>query len=133
MSVSARNTGTAPARDVTVLRNLLTTEGLDALEWETWTEPGRSGVELHRLYVTDDTRPGSALVTRMRPGAHGDLHEHLGYELVFVLEGELVNDNGDRYTAGDLIVEEPGSVHQVSTEKGCVLLGVRAAPTAPRS
>ncbi|GHG73921.1 cupin domain-containing protein [Streptomyces griseocarneus] len=132
MSVPARTTGPVPARNVTVLRGLLSSEGLDALDWQTWAEPGRSGVEVHRLYVTDDAGPASALLTRMRPGAHGDLHEHLGYELVFVLEGELINDNGDRYTVGDLIVEEPGSVHRVSTEKGCVLLGVREAPTVPR-
>jgi anti-sigma factor ChrR (cupin superfamily) len=65
----------------------------------------------------------------MVAGAHGDLHEHLGYELMLVLAGELVNDNGDRYTVGDLVIEEPGSVHQVTSHTGCTVLGVRAGPT----
>ncbi|MFC7309308.1 cupin domain-containing protein [Streptomyces monticola] len=118
-------------RDVTVLRDIFDPVGLDALRWERWQEPGRAGVDLHRLYVTDDDASGAAMITRMAPGAHGDLHEHLGYELILVLEGELCNDNGDRYRAGDLVIEEPGSVHQVSTETGCTVLGVRHAPTRP--
>jgi anti-sigma factor ChrR (cupin superfamily) len=118
-------------RNVTVLRDIFDPVGLDALNWERWQEPGRAGVDLHRLYVTDDDASGAAMITRMAPGAHGDLHEHLGYELILVLEGELHNDNGDRYRTGDLVVEEPGSVHQVSTETGCTVLGVRHAPTRP--
>ncbi|NBE50613.1 cupin domain-containing protein [Streptomyces boluensis] len=118
-------------RNVTVLRDIFDPVGLDALAWERWEEPGRAGVDLHRLYVTDDDASGAAMITRMAPGAHGDLHEHLGHELILVLEGELRNDNGDRYRPGDLVVEEPGSVHRVSTETGCTVLGVRHAPTRP--
>ncbi|MDI3389994.1 cupin domain-containing protein [Streptomyces sp. B-S-A8] len=118
-------------RHVTVVRDIFDPVGLDALRWERWQEPGRAGVDVHRLYVTDDDASGAAMITRMAPGAHGDLHEHLGYELILVLEGELCNDNGDRYRAGDLVVEEPGSVHRVSTGTGCTVLGVRHAPTRP--
>ncbi|MGW2562119.1 cupin domain-containing protein [Streptomyces sp. NPDC001514] len=133
MSVAAQNAATTTepqVRNVTVLRDILGSAGLDALDWERWVEPGRAGVDLHRLYVTDDGS-GAAMITRMAPGAHGDLHEHLGYELILVLEGELRNDNGDRYLPGDLVIEEPGSIHQVSTESGCTVLGVRHAPTRP--
>ncbi|MEV6962846.1 hypothetical protein AB0M97_27520 [Streptomyces sp. NPDC051207] len=51
---------------------------------------------------------------------------------MFVLQGELCNDNGDRYAAGDLVVEESGSVHRVSSETGSTLLGIREAPVEPR-
>src|SRR2546430_6469773 len=101
-------------RDVLVLRDLLTKGGLDALDWRRWEQPGRSGVDIHPLYTTPDEPTGTAFIVRMGAGAHGDLHEHLGYELMFVLDGELRNDNGDRYAAGDLIVERPGSAHRVS-------------------
>ncbi|MCA6093724.1 cupin domain-containing protein [Streptomyces sp. SCA3-4] len=121
----------AGPRPATVLRGLLSPEGLDALDWTTWSEPGRAGVEAVRLYTTDGPSPATGLISRMAPGAHGDLHEHLGYEAMFVLQGELCDDSGARYTTGDLIVVEPGSVHQVSTETGCVVLGFRDAPTAP--
>ncbi|QFR97896.1 cupin domain-containing protein [Streptomyces tsukubensis] len=121
----------AQPREVTVVRDIFDPVGLDALPWEHWAEPGRAGVELHRLYLTDDDAAGAAMITRMAPGAHGDLHEHLGHELILVLEGELRNDNGDRYRPGDLVIEEPGSVHRVSTVTGCTVLGVRHAATRP--
>lgn len=119
------------SRPATVLRDLLSPAGLDALKWSSWVEAGRAGVEFVPLYTTEGPRPSTGLLSRMSPGAHGDLHEHLGYEAMFVLQGELLDDSGARYTAGDLVVVAPGSVHQVSTETGCVVLGFRDAPTAP--
>ncbi|WP_051846152.1 cupin domain-containing protein [Streptomyces sp. NRRL F-5053] len=119
-------------RAVTVLRGLLTAEGREALDWHGWDEPGRAGVQIRPLYTTRPPHAATAFLVRFGPGAHGDLHEHLGHELMFVLDGELINDNGDRYTAGDLIVEEPGSVHRVRTETGVTVLGVREGPTVPR-
>ncbi|MEU4063491.1 cupin domain-containing protein [Streptomyces wedmorensis] len=118
-------------RSVTVLRDLLSPEALDSVEWRRWHEPGRTGTAIHALYETADDQPATAQLIRFDPGAHGDLHEHLGYELMFVLQGELLNDNGDRYGVGDLVVEEPGSVHRISTETGCTLLGIREAPVVP--
>jgi anti-sigma factor ChrR (cupin superfamily) len=119
-------------RTVTVLRDILTAEGRAKLDWVSWIQPGRAGTEIFPIYTTDGPEPASAQLIRFAPGAHGDLHEHLGYELMIVLEGELRNDNGDVYTVGDLVVEEPGSVHQISTDTGCTLFGVREAPTVPR-
>ena len=120
-------------RSVTVLRDLLSPEALDSVAWRRWREPGRTGTALHALYETDGDRPATAQLIRFDPGAHGDLHEHLGYELMFVLQGELLNDNGDRYRVGDLVIEEPGSVHRISTETGCTLLGIREAPVVPKN
>ncbi|MEY9834805.1 cupin domain-containing protein [Streptacidiphilus sp. EB103A] len=128
----AQRTDAPRERAVTVLRQLLTTEGRDTLKWTTWNEPGRSGVEICPLYATEAPQNATAFLVRFAPGAHGDLHEHLGYELMFVLDGDLVNDNGDRYTAGDLVIEAPGSVHRVRTETGVTVLGVREAPTVSR-
>jgi len=121
-------------RSVMVLRSLITAAGREAVGWNTWTEPGRSsGVDIRPLYATDAPQSATAFLVRFAPGAHGDLHEHLGYELMFILDGELINDNGDRYTTGDLIIESPGSVHRVRTETGVVALGVREAPTVSRN
>ncbi|MEW9532604.1 cupin domain-containing protein [Microbispora sp. NPDC049125] len=120
---------TARQRDVLVVRDLLSAAGRDAVDWRRWVQPGREGVDIHTLYLTG--QDATAFLVRFGPGSHGDLHEHLDYELMFVLEGELRNDNGDRYGVGDLIIEEPNSVHQVSSESGCTLLVVREAPTRP--
>lgn len=118
-------------RNVLVLRDLLSGGALDELPWRQWVQPGRAGAETVPLYTAEGgpTGPATAFLVRFGPNSHGDLHEHTGYELMFVLRGELHNDNGDRYTVGDLIIEEPESVHQVSAPDGCVLLVVRQGPT----
>ncbi|TAK72029.1 MAG: hypothetical protein EPO11_10625, partial [Gammaproteobacteria bacterium] len=66
-----------------------------------------------------------------RPGSHGNLHEHLGFEMLLILSGELNNDNGDRYLAGTLFVEKPNSVHRVSSPSGCMALVIREKGTRP--
>jgi anti-sigma factor ChrR (cupin superfamily) len=121
------------ARTVTVLRDIFSAEGRAALDWVVWAQPGRAGTDICPIYTTAGPQQASAQLIRFAPGAHGDLHEHLGYELMIVLDGELRNDNGDVYTVGDLVVEEPGSVHRISTETGCTWFGVREAPTVPRA
>jgi quercetin dioxygenase-like cupin family protein len=132
LTTTPETAAAAARRGVMVLRDLLSAQNRAALQWRTWTEPGRAGSETYPLYTTGDGREATAFLVRFGPGAHGDLHEHLGYELMFVLDGEMVNDNGDRYTAGDLVIEEPGSVHRVSSETGFTVLAVREAPTMPR-
>ncbi|MFE4703577.1 cupin domain-containing protein [Streptomyces sp. NPDC001935] len=133
MPTTPNPAGTRTDRQVTVLRDLLSPQALDTLQWKRWIEPGRTGTAIHTLYETDDDRPATAQLIRFDPGSHGDLHEHLGHELMFVLQGELLNDNGDRYRTGDLVVEQPGSVHRISTETGCTLLGIREAPVVPKN
>jgi anti-sigma factor ChrR (cupin superfamily) len=133
MSISQQSVTDPMTRNVTVLRDLLSDDGLNAIDWDHWVEPGRAGTDIHAIYAAPEgPRPGTAQLIRFAAGAHGDLHEHLGYELMFVLQGELLNDNGDRYTTGDLVIEEPGSVHRITTDIGCTLLGIREAPVAPR-
>ncbi|CUU54946.1 ChrR Cupin-like domain-containing protein [Parafrankia irregularis] len=126
-----------------VFRDLLSEANLAGLDWQTWLQPDRKGAEVFALFpeppstssaASPPSPPSSgvaAFLTRLAPGAHGDLHEHLGHELMFVLAGELIEDDGSRYGVGDVVVKAPGSVHRVMTDAGCTVLGVRAAPTRP--
>jgi anti-sigma factor ChrR (cupin superfamily) len=101
------------------------------LSFQEYVQPGREAVGAYWLYASEQTGPNGAeaYVARFGPGSHGDLHRHLGFELLFVLDGELRNDNGDVYGRGWLVVERPDSVHQVSSEHGCVVLVVREKRT----
>jgi anti-sigma factor ChrR (cupin superfamily) len=103
------------------------------LQWTPYIQPGRSAVDVEWLYTGEQTGPtgAEAYLAHFRPGSHGNLHEHLGYELLLILEGELHNDNGDQYPAGTLFVEKPHSVHQVSSPAGCIALVVREKGTRP--
>jgi anti-sigma factor ChrR (cupin superfamily) len=52
-------------------------------------------------------------LVRLRPGEAFPHHGHVGEERTLVLQGELVDDQGRRYRAGDLIVSADGSSHEV--------------------
>ena len=115
------------ARDVKVYRRLLD-GGLDAAQFD-WAPLGRAGnvgISVVWLYTANETTDGAeAYIARYAPGAHDDLHGHLGYELTLVLDGELHDDNGDVYQPGTLVVERPGSVHQFTSPGGCSVFVVR--------
>lgn len=116
-----------------VLRDVLQERTtLDDLRWAVWEEPGRAGVEHHLLWSPTSDDPSAAMLLRFEPGGHSDFHEHLGVELMMVLDGVLEHSDGQRFNKGDLVVEEPGSQHQMSSSEGCVVLAVRTKPTDPR-
>ena len=121
-----------PHRSLEVHRRLFNPDPSGSgLSFEDYAQPGREAVGAHWLYTGEQTGPDAAesYVARFGPGAHGDLHRHLGFELLFILDGELHNDNGEVYGPGSLVMERPGSVHQVSSELGCVMLVVREKRT----
>jgi anti-sigma factor ChrR (cupin superfamily) len=105
------------------------------IEWTTWVEPGRAGVEHHVLWAPDkdNGEDSVGLLLRFPPEAHGDYHEHLGYELMLVLEGVLDHSDGTAFHAGDLVVEPPGSEHQMSSASGCTVLAIRTRPAEARN
>ncbi|KAA2253940.1 allophanate hydrolase [Solihabitans fulvus] len=107
---------------------------LDELSWVPWVEPGRAGVDHYPLWTPNpETGEESiGLLLRFPPGAHGDFHEHLGFELMLVLEGSLDHSDGTVFEQGDLVVEGPGTRHQMSSAKGCTVLAIRTRPAAAR-
>ncbi|WMX44365.1 cupin domain-containing protein [Streptomyces roseicoloratus] len=122
--------------DVTVYRDVLRDGFAQTdLPWVPWTEPGREGVEYVVLWGPGHAgeEDSASLLLRFPPGAHGDFHEHLGHELMLVLDGTLDHSDGRRFERGDLVVEEPGTRHQMSSATGCTVLAVRARPASPRT
>lgn len=93
----------------------------DSVGWE----PFRAGVEIVRLYTSDDGR--SAALLRYAPGASVPLHEHPGYEHILILSGSQVDERGTHPT-GTLLVNPPGSAHAVSSPDGCVVLAIWERP-----
>ncbi len=116
-----------------ILSNLsLASDALKSLDWTAYDQPGRSGVLIHPLYDTADTGPGgpAAAIVRYLPGARVLRHRHPGYELIYVLEGELINDSG-RHGPGTLEVCAPDSAHALRSDTGCVFLVVWEQPVEP--
>lgn len=88
--------------------------------------PFREGVEIHRLY---DTGGGGAAAAFLKyaPGAGVPLHRHAGYETIFVLDGSQSDASG-LYPKGSTVVNPPGTIHEVSSAEGCVVLIVWEKP-----
>jgi len=72
----------------------------------------------------DDQRPeGTGLhILKMAPGATSLPHEHTSDEMIYVLEGELVDFDGTRYRAGDMVLLRAGTIHSSHSPDGCSLL-----------
>jgi quercetin dioxygenase-like cupin family protein len=68
----------------------------------------------------EDTGQGSFLI-RFKPGAKSINHEHVGYEELLVLDGELEDSDGTIYKQNDFISLRPGSKHCSVSHTGCTL------------
>ncbi|MGV6848939.1 MAG: cupin domain-containing protein [Marinibacterium sp.] len=79
--------------------------------------PFRDGITACRLL---DGAPAIA-VLRYEKGARVPLHEHVGAEMIVVLDGSQSDENGT-YLQGDVVINPPGSRHSVWSEDGCVVL-----------
>lgn len=110
----AKNARFRQMPDSLILRDLLT-GGTDHLTWE----PFRPGVDVSWIYRDGDQGPAAAFL-RYEPGARIPNHLHAGFEHVLVLSGSQTDRNG-RHGPGTLVVNQPGSTHDVVSEEGCVV------------
>ncbi len=88
--------------------------------------PFKEGVDIYRLYGDGETGPTAALL-RFRAGGRVPLHEHTGYEHIFVLSGSQVDENS-RADTGMLIINPPGTSHSILSEAGCIVLAIYEKP-----
>src|SRR4051812_39808851 len=69
------------------------------------------------------------ILSRLEPGAGIPPHTHEDLEQTFVLEGSLVDDEGE-CTAGNFVIRAKGSRHSPRAPKGCLMLVFFLKPTA---
>lgn len=79
--------------------------------------PFRTGITISPLL---EGSPAIA-VLRYDSGARVPLHEHIGAEMILVLEGSQSDENGT-YVQGDMVINPAGSRHSVWSDEGCVVL-----------
>jgi anti-sigma factor ChrR (cupin superfamily) len=89
-------------------------------------KPFQPGVDIYRLYDDGADGPNAALL-RFQPGGRVPLHEHTGYEHIFVLSGSQVDENSEAHT-GSLIINPPGTSHSILSENGCIVLAIYEKP-----
>lgn len=59
---------------------------------------------------------------KMAPGMITETHIHTSHEEFFVLEGDITDNDGTEYVAGDLVLLKAGTEHNSRTKNGCTLL-----------
>ena len=89
-------------------------------------QPYREGVEVHQLYKRGEDGPAAAFL-RYRPGARIPAHVHTGYEHIFIISGSQIDQRGS-HVAGTLIINPPGSGHDVHSPEGCTVLPIWERP-----
>ncbi len=79
-------------------------------------------VDVHWFYRCDEHGPAAGLI-RFQPGGRVPLHEHCGFEHIYVLSGSQTDENG-RLPAGGFMVHAPGTRHSILSEEGCLVLAI---------
>ena len=89
------------------------------------TSPGNKMKVIYDDPVTDML----TILSKLEPGAGIPAHVHEDLEQTFVLEGSLVDTEGE-CTAGNFVIRAKGSRHSPVAPNGCTMLVFFLKPTA---
>jgi anti-sigma factor ChrR (cupin superfamily) len=95
---------------------------LDDIEFEVFVN--QHGVADGLAFQHDrDRRLGSGFhLYKMEPGYTTIAHRHNGNEEFFIVSGDLTDNDGTAYRAGDLVWMKDGTEHCSYSENGCVIV-----------
>ena len=85
-----------------------------------------TGVQYIPLRSDAKERTGTFLL-KMAPGSTYPPHRHPGGEELMVLKGEM-SVSGQGMKVGDFLFAPPGSIHEVTSETGCMFLSILPEP-----
>ncbi|WP_052298079.1 cupin domain-containing protein [Moritella sp. PE36] len=97
------------------------------LEFEPINKNGRASAEVHWLFKAEEADGSAAAVIRYYAGGDAPPHLHTGFELIYILEGEMQTSTGE-VKKNDLILLKPGSIHKSSSKSGCLALIIWQQP-----
>ena len=96
---------------------------LETLEFTPFDRYGNDVPKLFWNPVTFDRETGQGcFVIRFEPGGVSTPHEHHGFEEFHVLDGEVVDHDGVRYTKGDFVSLGPGVRHYSHSPDGVLVI-----------
>lgn len=91
-----------------------------------WAPTGHEGIDI-KILMKDDTTGLMTALFRWQPGSVLSDHEHVEIEQSFILEGSLVDEDGE-VTAGNFVWRPAGSRHVAKAPKGALILGFFLKP-----
>jgi anti-sigma factor ChrR (cupin superfamily) len=96
---------------------------VDSLPWKPTPCPG-----IDMKILVEDTASGLlTALFRWQPGSELSLHEHVEIEQTFVLEGSLVDEEGE-VTAGNYVWRPKGNRHTARSPDGALVLSMFLKP-----
>jgi anti-sigma factor ChrR (cupin superfamily) len=91
-----------------------------------WKPTQCEGVET-KVLMEDKERGLLTVLTRWQPGATLPDHEHTDIEQTYILEGSIVDGEGE-VTAGNYVWRPSGSRHAATAPNGCLSLAIFLKP-----
>jgi anti-sigma factor ChrR (cupin superfamily) len=91
-----------------------------------WKPTPCAGIDMKILLEDKDTGLLTALF-RWQPGSELTLHEHVEIEQTFVLQGSLIDDEGE-VTAGNYVWRPKGNRHVAKSPHGALVLSIFLKP-----
>ena len=86
-------------------------------------EPFEEEVGTGLLQLNPNAPRGTGFyIYRMEPGASSSPHQHVGAEEFYIIEGELIDNDGTRYRAGDVVWLDAGTEHNSTSPSGCTIV-----------
>jgi len=96
---------------------------VDQLPWKPTPTPG---IDMKVLLEDQESGLLTALF-RWQPGTALDLHEHVEIEQTYVLQGSIVDDEGE-VTAGNYVWRPKGNRHLARSPKGALVISFFLKP-----
>lgn len=91
-----------------------------------WAPSKFPGIKTKVLYSDPDSGM-STILFKMEPGAIVPLHEHTAIEQTYIIEGSLVDQEGEALP-GQFVWRPGGHVHQAYSPNGAILLSIFMKP-----
>ena len=77
----------------------------------------------------DEKLEHEVFIVKFAPGSSSSFHKHKGFEEFYVIDGELIDDDGKVFKKGDYIKFQKGTKHSSHSKTGCTLLVILYAGT----
>lgn len=91
-----------------------------------WIPSGHKGIDI-KILMKDETTGLMTALFRWQPGSVLSDHEHVEIEQSYILEGSLVDEDGE-VTAGNFVWRPAGSRHVAKAPNGALILGFFLKP-----
>lgn len=99
---------------------------VDEIPWEKTKLPGSE----RKVLYSDPVTGAMTVLFRMAPGGVVPFHEHPELEQTYMLEGSMVDDEGE-CTAGNFVWRPGGSRHVARCPNGAVFIAFFQKPSRP--